>query len=529
MTKVRRYEVLFQPDGRAVEVEAGATLQRAAIAAGVPFELPCGGLGQCGQCRVEIIRGRQEPEADERRLLTRDQLAAGIRLACRQRVHGDQRERRKRAPLPRPRRDGEPRVGGAVHPRHAPLHVLVPTEGDPVPVVVTVEARDELGVDGDAPLRDAGAVNVPDEPDGVRVPHRVADQGVVALRRRVAGDVVPAPVVVHVGGHAARHGDGPEAEGRVEVGPAHERLHLPVDPRVAGREPRGQEGREQVPGLLLLAGLHLDAVEEGEGRVVALHGPADEVERRPRVPLEEPLLQVLVQELRPGPGAAHRPDLGRVPDREQEVAGDVLAHALEHGLVEEHLAVLRGLHALHGEHRPLGEGLRPERPDLHLADREPVLPQHVGVDPALPVPEPAARDPGRREPEHRGRLAEEQTTVGERVLRGGEVRVDPSEHLGRGGVDLARLDAVAGAEDLQPPDALLQGLGEPEPLAHGVEALGVGHLEPEQGCVVGPVGVGEQRVAEEDGLLLLHGAVVPHAECAQRVGTLRQQHVYLLK
>lgn len=51
--------------------------------------LPCGGHGKCGKCRV-IARGAlSAPSLSERQLLTADELAAGVRLACCTTVEGD--------------------------------------------------------------------------------------------------------------------------------------------------------------------------------------------------------------------------------------------------------------------------------------------------------------------------------------------------------------------------------------------------------------------------------------------------------
>lgn len=50
----------------------------------VALSSPCGGNGLCGKCLVQIIKGEVSPvREDEKRLLTRDQLQAGMRLACR--------------------------------------------------------------------------------------------------------------------------------------------------------------------------------------------------------------------------------------------------------------------------------------------------------------------------------------------------------------------------------------------------------------------------------------------------------------
>ncbi len=79
-------EVTFEPDGRRVRVTEPMTLYQAARLAGIDLETPCGGLGICGKCKVELIKGHSEITADERRLLTEHELSKGIRLACRHQV-----------------------------------------------------------------------------------------------------------------------------------------------------------------------------------------------------------------------------------------------------------------------------------------------------------------------------------------------------------------------------------------------------------------------------------------------------------
>lgn len=43
---------------------------------------PCNGSGNCGKCRVRLLEGVSEPTAREKNLLTKEELAEGIRLAC---------------------------------------------------------------------------------------------------------------------------------------------------------------------------------------------------------------------------------------------------------------------------------------------------------------------------------------------------------------------------------------------------------------------------------------------------------------
>ena len=51
--------------------------------------MPCGGHGKCGKCRVTVTGEVSPPAEDEKRVLTAEELAQGIRLACRTTVWGD--------------------------------------------------------------------------------------------------------------------------------------------------------------------------------------------------------------------------------------------------------------------------------------------------------------------------------------------------------------------------------------------------------------------------------------------------------
>lgn len=55
---MQQYQILFQPDNLAVQVEAGTTLLQAQIQAGLHPDAPCGGKGTCGKCRV-IVDGQE--------------------------------------------------------------------------------------------------------------------------------------------------------------------------------------------------------------------------------------------------------------------------------------------------------------------------------------------------------------------------------------------------------------------------------------------------------------------------------------
>ena len=85
---VREVEVKFQPLGRAVGVARGSRLMEAALEAGAVLDLPCGGEGVCGKCRVRVHQGSAEPLPSDRTVFSRDELAQGFRLACQTIVDG---------------------------------------------------------------------------------------------------------------------------------------------------------------------------------------------------------------------------------------------------------------------------------------------------------------------------------------------------------------------------------------------------------------------------------------------------------
>ena len=79
----------FQPSGAVVLADPGSTVLDAAARAGLPVEAPCGGHRLCGKCRVAFADGAPEPTAVERELVSAEDLAAGVRLACRVRPEAE--------------------------------------------------------------------------------------------------------------------------------------------------------------------------------------------------------------------------------------------------------------------------------------------------------------------------------------------------------------------------------------------------------------------------------------------------------
>ena len=84
------YEIDFQPVGKRVDAPAGDTLLDAAIQAGIDLASACGGMGICGQCRVQIIDGKVSgANTSEIDIFSELQLGKGQRLACCTEIEGD--------------------------------------------------------------------------------------------------------------------------------------------------------------------------------------------------------------------------------------------------------------------------------------------------------------------------------------------------------------------------------------------------------------------------------------------------------
>jgi uncharacterized 2Fe-2S/4Fe-4S cluster protein (DUF4445 family) len=79
--------VVFKPSGQVVEVEIGTLLSDAAVEAGVTLNLPCGGQGRCGRCRVKVEHGGISHRSGVR--LSSAELEEGWALGCQAVIKGD--------------------------------------------------------------------------------------------------------------------------------------------------------------------------------------------------------------------------------------------------------------------------------------------------------------------------------------------------------------------------------------------------------------------------------------------------------
>lgn len=88
MTREKEVSVTFRPENKVCHVLPGTRLIEAAAVAGIVLDAPCGGEGTCGKCRIRIVTAPEPPCESEQRLIRREELDAGIRLACQTIVRG---------------------------------------------------------------------------------------------------------------------------------------------------------------------------------------------------------------------------------------------------------------------------------------------------------------------------------------------------------------------------------------------------------------------------------------------------------
>jgi len=81
------HKIRFLPHNKAIDVEDGENLIRAAMDLGVHINASCGGAGVCGKCRVIIEEGKVEGGISEK--LDENDMARGYRQACLSQVKSD--------------------------------------------------------------------------------------------------------------------------------------------------------------------------------------------------------------------------------------------------------------------------------------------------------------------------------------------------------------------------------------------------------------------------------------------------------
>ena len=92
-----KYNVKFEPDGKTVSVEEGATITKAAALAGININSPCGGEGRCGKCKV-LVKGQnlKPPQKLEKDSLSDDELLKNASLLPRRNGHDQKKSKQTR-------------------------------------------------------------------------------------------------------------------------------------------------------------------------------------------------------------------------------------------------------------------------------------------------------------------------------------------------------------------------------------------------------------------------------------------------
>lgn len=84
--EVKPLTVKISPSGEVLKGEYGDNLYQLLNRFGYTVASACGGMGICGKCRVLFLSGAKAPTESEKLHLTPDELQAGWRLSCQQRL-----------------------------------------------------------------------------------------------------------------------------------------------------------------------------------------------------------------------------------------------------------------------------------------------------------------------------------------------------------------------------------------------------------------------------------------------------------
>ena len=85
---VKKHRVIFEPEGKTVYVLDDTTIYEATGKAGIIIKSECGGMGTCGSCVVNIIKGEYEQKGSEK-FLSEEDIKKGTVLACRTSIKSD--------------------------------------------------------------------------------------------------------------------------------------------------------------------------------------------------------------------------------------------------------------------------------------------------------------------------------------------------------------------------------------------------------------------------------------------------------
>ncbi|MFX0144193.1 MAG: 2Fe-2S iron-sulfur cluster-binding protein, partial [Candidatus Hodarchaeota archaeon] len=89
-----RHTLILEPLSKRINVVNGSLIYKAILALNFPISALCAGNGKCGKCIIQILDFNpkiSKPTEKEIKILGRDNLIEGYRLACQTKIFGDLR------------------------------------------------------------------------------------------------------------------------------------------------------------------------------------------------------------------------------------------------------------------------------------------------------------------------------------------------------------------------------------------------------------------------------------------------------
>ena len=81
----KKIKISIEPIGKRVLLEGPANGLDVILEAGIDIKSVCAGKGTCGKCRIIIMdKDRKPPNSQESKILGKDEIGHGVRLACQQ-------------------------------------------------------------------------------------------------------------------------------------------------------------------------------------------------------------------------------------------------------------------------------------------------------------------------------------------------------------------------------------------------------------------------------------------------------------
>jgi uncharacterized 2Fe-2S/4Fe-4S cluster protein (DUF4445 family) len=76
-------DIFITNEGKRIQCDPGKDLLQVLLDNGVFVDNPCNGKGSCGKCKIRLLQGQLPAVSEtEKKLLKKEEMAAGVRLAC---------------------------------------------------------------------------------------------------------------------------------------------------------------------------------------------------------------------------------------------------------------------------------------------------------------------------------------------------------------------------------------------------------------------------------------------------------------